>query len=74
MRKLKEFFDDKEMMRAWAQFMLDTMKEEANERVFRTGKSTEPLKEAQAIIDKSFIKLGKLFTPKPKPRKATRGV
>jgi hypothetical protein len=71
---LKRFFNDKDAMRAWAEFILQTMKDEANERVFKTGKSTESLKEAQAIIDKSFIKLAQMFTPKPKPRKTRRGV
>lgn len=72
-RALKRFYNDKEILRAWAEFMLEVLKEEANTRVFKTGKSTEALKEAQDVIDKSFVKLAQMFTPKPKPRKTRRG-
>lgn len=64
---LKAFFEDKEAQKAWAEFILNTLNEEALKRVYR-GEDTAAVKEAHDIISASFKKLSELFTPK-KPRK-----
>jgi hypothetical protein len=68
---LKEFFENKAMMKAWADFIIETLNEEALERVYK-GKETAAIKEAHTIISKSFKELAELFTEKPKPRTSTR--
>jgi len=68
---LKVFFEDKEAQKAWAEFILEELNEEALRRVYK-GQDTKAVKEAHDIISKSFKKLAELFTPKkprpPKPR------
>jgi len=73
MNKLKEFFEDKAMMKAWAEYILVELNEEALRRVYK-GKDTGAIKEAHDIIDKSFAKLAKQFTPEPTARTTRRAV
>jgi hypothetical protein len=73
MNPLKRFFDDKDMMRAWADFIVATLNEEALRRVYK-GEGTAAIKEASDILDKAFTKLARQFTVKPKPRKGSRAV
>jgi hypothetical protein len=67
MKALKAFFEDKAAQKEWAEFIMDTLNEEALLRVY-SGKNTDALKEARDIISKSFKKLNELFTPKPNQR------
>jgi hypothetical protein len=71
MKHLKAFFHDKEAQKEWAEFIMETLNEEALLRVYG-GKDTGDLKEARNIISKSFRRLNELFTPKAKPRPKQR--
>jgi hypothetical protein len=73
MSQLKAFFEDKQVQKEWAAFIMETLNEEALLRVY-AGKDTAALKEARNIIAKSFRRLNELFTPKRKPKPATRSV
>jgi hypothetical protein len=68
---LKGFFDDKQMMLEWAQFIQGTLDDQVLERVY-AGKETAGYKEARDIIAKSFAKLKDQFTSKPKPPRQPR--
>jgi hypothetical protein len=70
---LKEFFDNKPLQKAWAEFILEELNQEALKR-FYAGQDTGPVKEAKDIIAQSFKHLNELFTPKPKPRTKDRAV
>ena len=61
--KLKEFYTDKAMQDAWAEFITKELDTEALIRVYKQG-DTKALKEARDIITKSFAKLNELYTPK----------
>ena len=66
---LKAFFEDKAAQKAWAEFIVNELNDEALRRVYK-GEDTKALKEAHDIISKSFKSLNELFTPKKK-REAT---
>jgi hypothetical protein len=68
---LKAFFEDKAAQRAWADFILNELNEEALKRVYKGG-DTAAVKEAHDIISTSFRKLAELFTPKKKEKPVTR--
>lgn len=71
MKKLNEFFRDKDAQKEWADFIMGILNDETIKRVY-AGKDVNGLKEAKDIIALSFKKLNELFTEK-KPRKtATR--
>lgn len=70
---LKEFYEDKQLQKDWAMFIVEVLDEEALKRVY-AGKDTAALKEARYIIEKSFVKLNALFTPKRKARVVNRAV
>lgn len=69
---LKAFFDDKAIQRAWAQFIIDYLNEEALRRVY-AREDTAALAEASDIIQGSFKKLKELCTPKQERKPSTRG-
>lgn len=71
--KLQEFYADKAMMNAWADFIAENLKEIALERVFR-GEDTKALPEANTVIRESFKKLKGMFEPEPKRKVENRGV
>jgi hypothetical protein len=70
---LKDFYDDKQLQKDWAAFMIETLEEEALARVY-AGKDTTAVKEAHDIITKSFKRLNDLFTPKRKRTVTNRAV
>jgi archaellum component FlaC len=70
---LKAFFEDKAAQKAWAEFILEELNEEALRRVYK-GKDTAAVKEAHDIISASFKKLAALYTPKKKQNPTERNV
>ena len=71
MNPLKDFYENKAAMTAWADFIVATLNEEALARVYKS-KDTSAIKEAHDIIAKSFKKLDEMFKDKPKPRDSSR--
>ena len=61
--KLKEFYNDKAMQDAWAEFIVDVLDTEALKRVY-LQEDTTALKETRDIITRSFAKLNELYKPK----------
>lgn len=73
MTALKQFFENKSAQKEWADFIIETLNQEALERVYK-GQDTTAIKEAHHIIAKSFKKLNELFTPKPRRSAKRRAV
>ena len=73
MMHLKAFFHDKQARDEWNAFVSTVMDEEALKLVY-AGKETAAIKEARAIINRSFKKLDELFTPKKKREPKNRSV
>lgn len=70
---LKAFFHDKAAQKAWADFIIYYLDQEAVDRV-RKGKDVTGLKEARDIISRSFKELNQLFSEKTKVQVENRGV
>lgn len=73
MNPLKQFYDNQPLKEAWAQFIIETLNDEALRRVY-AGRDTSALKEASDIITKSFAQLNEQFAPKKKRTPKTRAV
>lgn len=58
--KLKEFYDDKAMQNAWAEFIIEVLNAEALKKVYE-GEDTSAVREARNIIEKSFGQLADNF-------------
>lgn len=71
--KLLEFYNDKAMMHALAEFMAAQLKEIAVERVFR-HEDTKALPDAQEVIERSFSALKKRYDKEPKRNIENRSV
>lgn len=71
--KLREFYNDKAMMTAWAEFMALQLKEIAVERVF-TKEDVSSLPDAQEVVTRSFAALKKMFDTEPRRTVENRGV
>jgi hypothetical protein len=70
---LKAFFQDKPTQEAWANFIIETLNEDALQRIYN-GEDTSAVKEAREIIEKSFKRLAELCTPKRERKPRERGV
>lgn len=66
-QKLSEFYNDKAMLNVVKSFLIDTLKSETIERVFK-GKDVSGIADAKIAIDKSFALLETLFAKKEKSR------
>lgn len=73
MSALKEFFEDKQAQKEWAEFVMAKLNEEILARTY-AGKDVTGYKEAHDIIAASFKELNELFTPKVKREPKARSV
>ncbi len=71
--KLREFYNDKAMQEAWADFMVETLNEEILKRAY-AGKSTDALPEARNVIQASFASLRDRYEPVEKREVENKGV
>lgn len=71
--KLLEFYNDKPMMIALADFLAAQLKEVALERVFRK-QDTTALPDAQEVIERAFAALKNRYDKEPKRLVENRGV
>lgn len=64
-QKLSEFYQDDAMREVVKSFLIDTLKSETIERVFK-NKDVSGIADAKIAIDKAFLTLKEMFEQKPK--------
>lgn len=62
---LKEFYEDKQLLKAVKDYMDSFLRQEAVERVFNR-EQTMYLADAQEVIDKAFDNLDQMYSSEPK--------
>lgn len=65
-QKLAEFYSDQAMVEVVKSFLVDTLKSETIERVFKK-QDVSGIADAKIAIEKSFILLQTMFAAKQKP-------